>query len=69
MAPVSTDVSGNATIGFEPGLRKAVFDGIAIEVNSPWLYLSQQDDVSAPWALDVPVQHTFSIKTIEAFEL
>ena len=65
--PVSANGAGQATISFEPGLRKALTAGVVVQVYNPFILLSAQREDVAEWRLEHPVEHTMKLSAIEAF--
>jgi hypothetical protein len=66
-SPVSANASGQATISFEPGLRKPLTVGMTTQVYNPYIYLCAQREDVAEWQLEHPVQHAMKLIAIEAF--
>jgi hypothetical protein len=65
---IVANASGQATISFEPGLRKVLNVGSVVTVFNPYMLLAAQEDDAATWSLEHPVQHGITIKGVEALD-
>lgn len=65
---VASNASGQATLTFEPFMRKAVADNTAVTFQNPTILMHMQDDDSASWGISAPYRHKVSFDAIEVVE-
>lgn len=67
-ADVVTNGSGQALLPIEPSLRRPAASGLVVEVKSPYILLSSDQQDAARWKLIRPTRHTFNFVATEAYE-
>lgn len=65
---VTSDGSGNATLVFQPPMRRAPANNAAITYLNPFIYLAAEEDDVAKWGLKDYNTHTVKITCTEAVE-
>jgi len=65
-AAVATNGSGQATVSFQPPLRAAVADNIALTIQNPTCLMTASEDDIASWGIAPPVRQTTRFSAIEA---
>lgn len=60
--------AGQATITFEPFLRKAVADNAAVTFQNPTILMHMAEDDAASWGIKPPYRHNINFDAIEVVE-
>ena len=67
-APLVSNGSGQATISFEPFLRKPLANNAAVTFQNPTILMHMQDDDAADWGIGPPYRHKIKFDAIEVIE-
>lgn len=62
-----SSIGGDATIKFEPPIRKAPADNVQIKVREPFMLVSSNNDDAARWNIKPPIRHGFKMECTEVF--
>lgn len=66
-ANVTANISGQATIPFEPLLRASPANSLALTIVNPYVTLAANDDNTASWNLSPPIEYGMSLTATERF--